>query len=78
MAMRDRSVRWCEAKIVEVLGKHEQVMTSLALCSHVMWSGIRSLREQHNFDEALIKLLIRREVLQERDKDGFTIFRLAA
>ena len=47
--------------------------TSLALCSHVMWNGIQSLREQHNFDEALLKLLIRREVVQEKDKDGFTV-----
>ena len=38
-----------------------------------MWNGIQSLREQHNFDEALLKLLIRREVVQEKDKDGFTV-----
>lgn len=78
MAMKDRTVMWCEAKIMEVLGRQGQVTTSLALCANVLWNGVRSIREQHNFDEALLKLLIRREVLQEKDKDGFTTFRLAA
>lgn len=78
MALKNRTIQWCEAKIIEVLAKRKQVTTSLALCSNVLWDGVRSLTEQHNFDEALLKLLIRREVLQEKDKDGFTTFRLAA
>lgn len=76
MANRTRSIQWCKGKIVEVLSKTD-IATYLAVSALVL-KNIRSIEEQHNLDIALALLLSKREIKQEKDPDGFTVFKLAA
>jgi DNA-dependent RNA polymerase auxiliary subunit epsilon len=77
MSRRTRTIQWCEGKIVEVLSKKHLITTDLALSALVL-KNVRSINEQHNYDIALSYLLSRKTVKQEKDSDGFTVFRLVA
>lgn len=74
--MRDRSVSWCQNKIIEVLSKGA-VTTEIALSAAVL-RNVRSIIEQHNLDSALDNLIAQKRIIKEKDPDGFTEFRLAA
>ena len=77
MSRRARTVSWCEGKVVEILSKTCAITTYLAL-SAVVLQNVRSIDEQHNLDIAVAYLLSRRQIKQEKDQDGFTIYKLAA
>ncbi len=77
MAERTRTIKWCEGKIIEILSKRCQIITYLALSSCVL-QNVRSIEEQHHLDIAVAHLLSRRQIIQEKDSDGFTVYRLAA
>ncbi len=77
MSRRNRTVNWCEGKIIEILSKRCQITTYLALSSCVL-ENVRSIEEQHHLDIAVAHLLSRRQITQEKDKDGFTTYQLAA
>jgi hypothetical protein len=75
MAQKDRSVQWVEQKIRKVLTKKKQITTYLAMSSCVL-ANVRSIEEQRNLDRALANLIIRGVLKREKDKDGFTLYRL--
>ena len=75
MSRRTRTINWMENKIIEVLSKKHIITTYLALSALVL-KNVRSIDEQHNLDIAVAHLLSRREITQEKDKDGFRVYRL--
>ncbi len=77
MAKRTRTIQWCEGKVVEVLSKKRVITTYLALSALVL-KNVRSIDEQHNLDIALAHLLSKKEILQEKDEDGFTVYKITA
>ncbi len=77
MSRRNRTVQWIEGKIIEILSKRCQITTYLALSSCVL-ENVRSIEEQHNLDIGISHLLSRRQIIQEKDKDGFTVYQLVA
>ena len=77
MSKKTRTIKWIEGKIVEVLSKKCQIITYLALSSCVL-ENVRSIDEQHNLDIAVAHLLSSRQITKEKDKDGFTVYKLAA
>ena len=80
MSCRTRSVGWMEGRIVEVLAKvrQEKYPTSLALSAISLKYETRNLDEQHNFDYALFNLIRAGSVIQIKDENGFTSYKLAA
>lgn len=76
MSKRTRTINWMENKIIEVLSKKRVITTDLALSALVL-KNVRSIEEQQNLDIALSYLLSRKEILREKDSDGFTVFKLA-
>ena len=77
MSQKTRTVKWIEGKIIEILSKRCQITTYLALSSCVL-ENVRSIEEQHNLDIAVAHLLSRRQIIQEKDPNGFTTYQLAA
>ena len=77
MSCRTRSIQWCENKIIRELSRRQPITTYLALSSVVL-QNVQSIQEQHNLDIALTNLLCHKEIIQERDEDGFTTYKLAA
>jgi hypothetical protein len=75
MAQKDRSVDWCEKKIVKVLTKKKQITTYLAMSACVL-ENVRSIEEQRNLDRALANLIVRGVLKRGKDKDGFTLYQL--
>jgi hypothetical protein len=75
MAQKDRSVQWVEKNILKVLTKKKQIATYLAMSACVL-ENVRSIEEQRNLDRALANLIIRGHIKREKDKDGFTLYRL--
>jgi hypothetical protein len=75
MAQKDRSVQWVEKKILKVLTKKKQITTYLAMSACVL-ENVRSIEEQRNLDRALANLIFRGLIKREKDKDGFTLYRL--
>lgn len=76
MSKRTRTVNWCEQRIISELAKRSVITTYLALSASVL-ENVRSIDEQHNLDIALVHLLSRKEITQEKDSDGFTVYKLA-
>jgi hypothetical protein len=64
-------------KITEVLAKRGEITTYLAL-SALVQKNVESLEQQHVFDTALQYLISRKQVLKLKDKDDFTVYKLAA
>ncbi len=77
MGQKTRTVQWIEGKIIEILSKRCQITTYLALSSCVL-ENVRSIEEQHNLDVAVALLLSKKQIIREKDNDGFTVYRLAA
>jgi len=75
MAQKDRSVEWVEQKIRKVLTKKKQITTYLAMSACVL-ENVRSIEEQRNLDRALANLIFQGLIKREKDKDGFTLYRL--
>jgi len=80
MSQRTRTVSWIEGRILEVLGKVKQgkYPTPLALSAMSMKFEIRSHDEQVNYDLALLNLLKKGLIKEDRDEKGFEVLRLAA
>ena len=72
--MRNRSVKWCEKKVVSALAKGS-ITTELAL-SAVVLRNVRSILEQHNLYTAIDNLIAQKVITKEKDKEGFTVYRL--
>ncbi len=70
MSQKTRTIQWCEGKIIEILSKRFPITTYLALSSCVL-ENVRSIEEQHNLDIAVAHLISRRQIIQEKDTDGF-------
>jgi hypothetical protein len=72
---KDRSIDWCEKKIVKLLAKKKQITTYLAMSACVL-ENVESIEEQRNLDRALANLIVRGVLRRGKDKDGFTLYRL--
>lgn len=77
MSTRNRTIHWCEGKILEELGRRSTITTNLAL-SAIVLRNVRSIEEQHNLDVALTNLIAHKQVAVGKDADGFTVYRLSA
>jgi len=77
--MRTRTVRWIEGRILEVLGKVKKnnFPIPLALSAMAMNYEIRSIEEQGNYDLALLNVIRRGLVIEDRDEKGFQVYKLA-
>ncbi len=75
--MRDRSVQWCQNKIISVLTRQRQISSYLALSAKIL-REVRSIDEQHNLDIAVVNLLSRKIINKVKGEDGFTSFTMAA
>ncbi len=76
MGQKTRTIKWIEGKIIEILSKRCQITTYLSLSSCVL-ENVRSIEEQHHLDIAVAHLLSRRQIIQEKDHDGFTTYQAA-
>ncbi len=76
MSQKTRTIQWIEGKIIEILSKRCQITTYLALSSCVL-HNVRNIEEQHNLDIAVAHLLSRKQIIQEKDQDGFTTYQAA-
>lgn len=74
--MRIRTVSWCESKTISALSKGS-ITTELAM-SAIVLRNVQSLDEQHNLDIALENLISHKQIIREKDKDGFTTYKLVA
>jgi chaperonin cofactor prefoldin len=72
---KDRSVDWCEKKIVKVLTKKKQITTYLAMSACVL-ENVESIEEQRNLDRAIANLIVRGFLKRGKDEDGFTLYQL--
>jgi chaperonin cofactor prefoldin len=72
---KDRSVDWCEKKIVKVLTKKRQITTYLAMSACVL-ENVESIEEQRNLDRAIANLIVRGFLKRGKDEDGFTVYQL--
>ena len=77
MAERTRTIKWIESKILKELSWRPAITTSLAL-SAIVLENVRNLEEDHNLDIAVQNLKSRKLIQVQKDKDGFTIYQLAA
>ncbi len=77
MSERTRTIKWCETRILKELSKRPTITTSLAL-SAIVLRNVRSLEEDQNLDIAVQILKSKQLIRIEKDKDGFTTYRLAA
>jgi hypothetical protein len=76
MAQKDRSVDWCEKKIMKVLKAKGQITSYLKMSSLVLVGGVRSLAEKHNLDTAIGRLLISGKIVFDKAPNGIRIYRL--
>ena len=76
MSQKTRTIKWIEGKIIEILSKRCQITTYLALSSCVL-QNVRSIEEQHNLDIAVALLLSKKQIMQDKDQDGFTVYQAA-
>ena len=77
MAERTRTIKWCESRILKELSIRPDITTSLAL-SAIVLENVRNMEEDHNLDIAVQNLKSRNLIQVQKDKDGFTIYQLAA
>ena len=75
--MKNRTISWCEGKIISVLTRQREITTYLAMSAQVL-RNVRSIDEQHNLDIAIENLLSRKIIQKTKDRDGYTVFSLAA
>jgi len=75
--MKDRSVDYCENKILKLLKKKGQIVSYLKMSSMVLSGGVRSIQEKHNMDTAIGRLLISGKITFDKDPKGIRIYRLA-
>ena len=80
MSKRVRSVDWIEGRILGILSKIKQgkELSLLALSAMAMRFEVRNHEEQNNFDYALFNLVHSGSVIQIKDENGFTSYKLAA
>ena len=73
----DRSVDWCETKILKMLQKTGQITSYLKMSSMVLSGGVRSIQEKHNLDTAIGRLLLSGKIKFDKQPNGLRIYRLA-
>ena len=73
--MKNRTVKWCENKIIKVLSKQPIVQSYLGLSSLVL-ENVRSIEEQHNLDKAIDNLLSKRIICKFK-QDEMTTYSLS-
>jgi len=74
--MRIRSISWCESRIINALSRGP-ITTELAM-SAVILRNVETLDEQHNLDIALANLISQKQIIREKDSDGFTVYKIAS
>ena len=74
---RDRTVDWCETRILKLLKTKGQIVSYLKMSSMVLSGGVRSLAEKHNMDTAIGRLFISGKIKFDKDPKGIRIYRLA-
>ena len=72
---RDRSIDWCEKKIMRIMNRRHEISSYLAMSSLVL-QNVRSTEEQHNLDTAIGRLIVRGCIRVIRDDKGFRCYRL--
>jgi hypothetical protein len=72
---KDRSIDWCEKKIVKLLTKKKEITTYLAMSACVL-ENVESIEEQRNLDRAIANLIMRGVLKRGKDEDGFTLYQL--
>ena len=77
MAERTRTIKWIESRILKELSVRPAITTSLAL-SAIVLENVRNMEEDHNLDIAVQNLKSKMLIQVQKDKDGFTIYQLAA
>lgn len=80
MSQRTRTISWIEGRILSVLSKSnpQNLPTSLALSAMALKFELRSIDEQHNYDQALYNLLRKKVIVQTQDEKGFQVLKLVA
>lgn len=80
MSQRTRTISWIEGRILSVLSKSnpKNLPTSLALSAMALKFELRSIDEQHNYDQALYNLLRKKVIVQTHDEKGFQVLKLVA
>ncbi len=74
--MRIRTVQWCESKIIGALSRGP-ITTELAM-SAIVLRNVETLDEQHNLDIAIENLIVQKQIVRDKDKDGFTVYKMVA
>jgi hypothetical protein len=70
----DRSIKWCQKKVLEVLDQKE-IRSYLLLSELVLEKGVRSVQESRNLNIALTNLVISKDISRIRNKDGIIVYR---
>lgn len=80
MSQRTRTISWIEGRIIEVLSKSKpnNLPCPLALSAMALKFEMRSVEEQHNYDQALYNLLRKKVIVQTQDEKGFEVLKLVA
>ena len=72
----DRSVDWCENKIMDLLKQKSQIVSYLKMVSMVLSGGVRSIQEKHNMDTAIGRLFVSGKIKFDKQPNGLRIYRL--
>jgi hypothetical protein len=72
--MKDRSIDWCETRILQVLKNKGQVTSYLKMSSLVLAGGVRSLAEKHNLDTAIGRLLLAGKIKYGKTSTGIRVY----
>ena len=72
---RDRSVDWCQQKILQVLVQKKEIRTYLALSALVLEKGVRSVQESRNLNIAITNLVIDGQIKRTKDRNGCFMYR---
>ncbi len=68
MSRKTRTIQWCEGRILEILGKRQEIQTE----------ALRNTQEEHNLEIALAILISKKEIIREKDDEGITVYNLVA
>ena len=68
MSRKTRTIKWCEGRILEILGKRQEIQTE----------ALRNTQEEHNLEIALAILISKKEIIREKDDEGITVYNLVA
>jgi hypothetical protein len=72
----DRSIAWCQQKILLELDQKQEIRTYLALSALVLEKGVRSVQESRNLNVAITNLMIDGQIKRTKDQHGCIVYRL--